>query len=437
MYNYSPLESIRIKNFRNLGDVSLDFNESPIITLLGENEAGKTSVIKAFSMCALHDSPKDQKDYIRDGTSSLAIQICLKDGTQITRYKDTKGANIYNVVDKNGEQWQTNKITDGLPEPVARQMGLTVEPETGEYLNVRTYEDKLLFVVTPASVNYKVMYNALKVEQLTKAIKLGSTEVNTLRNEIGKNIDSANTLHERLKDINVLDLEAASSLKNSLRKQLEVLDKLEKLNNMIAQLEEMNAKLGALALIDAYNLQPVSEVVINKINNINRLINDKTEVDRQIAIYDKLNTLDNIDINVFNKLNILQGKIAELANKNREASIVEPVNSLESVNEVAIVRIDRLLQKLNEYNTAKKQLDIYNQADSCSEVSIDTYNKITKLIDSINKSKENDMQLANLNNYIEQVQTYLKNNGVAVETCPKCGEAVIIDIDKINGSPVT
>ena len=35
------------------------------------------------------------------------------------------------------------------------------EPETKEYLHIRTYEDKLLFVVTPNSTNYKVMYNSI------------------------------------------------------------------------------------------------------------------------------------------------------------------------------------------------------------------------------------------------------------------------------------
>ena len=36
-------------------------------------------------------------------------------------------------------------------------------------------------------------------------------------------------------------------------------------------------------------------------------------------------------------------------------------------------------------------------------------------------------------NYVEQVTEYMKSIGVAVESCPKCGEAVIFDIDKMNG----
>ena len=156
MYNYSPISKVRVKNFRNIGDVELDFRDSPIITLVGSNEAGKTSVIKAFGVCALHASPRDQKEWIRDTTKMFGVQIDLQDGTQIVRVKEDGGVNLYRVIDKDGKTWDTSKITDGLPVQVQQVMGLIAEEETGEFLHIRTYEDKLLFVVTPDSANYKV-----------------------------------------------------------------------------------------------------------------------------------------------------------------------------------------------------------------------------------------------------------------------------------------
>ena len=47
---YSPIKQIWIKDFRNIGEVKVNFDESPIVSLIGENEAGKTSVVKAFSV---------------------------------------------------------------------------------------------------------------------------------------------------------------------------------------------------------------------------------------------------------------------------------------------------------------------------------------------------------------------------------------------------
>ena len=432
MYNYSPLKSIHIKNFRNLGDVEIDFDDSPIITLLGENEAGKTSVIKAFSMCALHDSPKDQKDYIRDGQKALAVQIELQDGTKILRYKELSGANLYQVIDKNGEKWQTNKITDGLPVAVSKQMGLTVEPETGEYLNVRTYEDKLLFVVTPASTNYKVMYNALKVEQLTKAIKLGSNEVNALRYEITKNTDSANTLHERLKDIEVLDLEAASSLKESLKAQLVVLEKLEKLNSLVAKYNEIRSKLGALALIDAYKLQPIDEMLASRINNVNRLLKNRSDVDKKLSVYGELNTLDTVDTSIISRLDSLRNKVKELKAKNDITAILEPVKSLEGVSEVAIIRMGKRHQYLNNKRKLDNTLSAYSSLGECQEVNIGTLDKLGKLVKNIAENNDRAVKIGQLTTYMHQVTDYLKSSGVAVENCPKCGEAIVIDLDKIS-----
>lgn len=432
MYNYSPLKSIHIKNFRNLGDVEIDFDDSPIITLLGENEAGKTSVIKAFSMCALHDSPKDQKDYIRDGQKALAIQIELQDGTKILRYKELSGANLYQVIDKNGEKWQTNKITDGLPVAVSKQMGLTVEPETGEYLNVRTYEDKLLFVVTPASTNYKVMYNALKVEQLTKAIKLGSNEVNALRYEITKNTDSANTLHERLKDIEVLDLEAASSLKESLKSQLVVLEKLEKLNSLVAKYNEIRSKLGALALIDAYKLQPIDEMLASRINNVNRLLKNRSDVDKKLSVYGELNTLDTVDTSIISRLDSLRNKVKELKAKNDITAILEPVKSLEGVSEVAIIRMGKLHEYLNNKRKLDNTLSAYSSLGECHEVNIGTLDKLGKLVKNIAENNDRAVKIGQLTTYMHQVTDYLKSSGVAVENCPKCGEAIVIDLDKMS-----
>ena len=51
---YSPIKSFRLKNFRNLGDVTIDFTESPIIALKGDNEAGKTSVVLGAAVLGLN-----------------------------------------------------------------------------------------------------------------------------------------------------------------------------------------------------------------------------------------------------------------------------------------------------------------------------------------------------------------------------------------------
>ena len=126
------------------------------------------------------------------------------------------------------DDWVTNKIDDGgdVPYPIVQVMGIVKEPETKELLHIRTYEDNLLFVVTNASTNYKVMYNALKVEQLTNAIGLGSEEANRLRNNINTNDIAIKTLLDNLRKIKVHDTEAISNIKDRVAGQLHTLDKI-------------------------------------------------------------------------------------------------------------------------------------------------------------------------------------------------------------------
>ena len=433
MYNYSPIKQLNIKNFRNLGDVSIDFTQSPIVTLVGENEAGKTSVIKAFSMCALHDSPRDQKDYIRDGTKRLGIEIALDDGTSIIRVKENGGINLYRIVYPDGKTWDATKITEGLPEPVSRAMGLIVEPETGEYLNVRTYEDKLLFVVTPNSTNYKVMYNALKVEQLTKAIKGGSNEANALKQKINQNESSTQTLYGQLRGITIVDTEPLTSVKDRLSEQLAALEKLESIMKLDKQLCDIERELGAIELINMYNLQPVDEAMAVKLNNISNTLNNLSNIDKKLTVYVDLGTLSEIDLGAYDKINSLIASVNKLNAINKDALLLEPVNNLEQISEGLVMHVNSGMGIVNQLNAIDSKLSLYDftGAEEVKQSDLDAINVITGLMQSIEDNKQREANLTQYYTYIEQIQTYLKQCGVAVETCPKCGEDIIFDLDKM------
>ena len=434
MYNYSPLSKLYIRNFRNLGDVEISFKESPIVTLVGENEAGKTSVIKAFATCALHANPRDQKDCIRDGTKMFGVAIELEDGTRVTRIKELTGINSYQISDANKNVvWSTNKLAEGLPLEVQKLMGLIAEPETGEFLHVRTYEDKLLFVVTPNSTNYKVMYNALKVEQLTKAIKNGSNEANTLKNAINTNELSIQTLGIQLRGIKVVDTEPLINVRDRLKSQLDLLDKLESVKKLIDSSDKCEEQLGALALLDRFNLQPVSEVLANKLNNASRLLNKNNNSNILLSKLSDIDNISEIDTSILNRLNILYNKIDELNVKIRDAGELVSVINLSEISESVAIHINRLGTLINTVKTDTYKLNKIDIAD-CEEIkqsSIDAINKLSKVPYMLDKIKTNSDELQKMNQYITQVQDYLKQCGVAVEACPNCGEAVIFDIDKM------
>lgn len=435
MYSYSPIRNIRVKNFRNIGDVELSFEDSPIITLVGSNEAGKTSIVKAFSACALHANPREQKDWIRDTTKMFGIEITLEDGTQVVRVKEDGGINLYRIIYPDGKTWDVSKTTDGLPVPVQKVMGLIEEQETGEFLHIRTYEDKLLFVVTPDSANYKVMYNALKVENLTKAIKLGSTEVNTLNKDINKNENSLATLNDQMRTIKIIDIDALRSVKERLQYQLSLLDKLERAIGYSKAIQENEVKLGAIGLIDRFNLTNIDELLASNLIRVGNSIENVSNLKKSSSILKCTDTIEEIDTSLLNRVYNIITRKNELSDKIKEAGTLIHIVEIEDVNESSVVQLDRAAKLLKEIRTLENQVDVLDIKDTTeiTDKDIQNISKIESVIQKRDTIRTDSDNLGKIVDYIEQVQDYLKKCGVAVESCPKCGEAVIFDIDKLEG----
>lgn len=396
MYNYSPIKKIKVKNFRNIGEVELDFTDSPIIALIGDNESGKTSIVKAFAVCALHANPRDQKYYIRDGTNGFGVQIELQDGTIITRIK-TDTINKYTIQYPDGTVWNTNKIENEVPKEVREVMGLIEEPETKEYLQVRTYEDKLLFVVTPASTNYKVMYNALKVEQITKAISIGLREVNTLKAKINNNEISMDALKENLRRIKVYDIEPAINIRDRLKSQLQNLDKLERAKNIANRIDEAHRKLGALSLIDEYKLNEIDVARLDKFNNAIRLLNSSVKLNKLSEVYKDLSTIDSIDISVLQKLRGAIDRRNKIISDKQRMGILYDISKVKEIPESAVNSVFKLGR------------------------AIEIAKRLRQMEDVLVKAKD----------VISKIEDYLEKCGVATTVCPNCGKAIIIDKDTL------
>lgn len=473
---YSPISKIYIQDFRNLGNVAIDWTKSPIVVLTGENEAGKTSVIKAFTVLALHATPNAQSGYIRDGQKQFGVACDLADGTRIIRVKQRPGGfgtvNNYSITYPDGKKWAINKLSDGLPKPVSDLMGMIVEPDTGEYLQVRTYEDKLLFAVTPFSTNYKVMYNALKVEQLTKAIKLGSDEVNRLKREIESTETSILTLRDQAREIKVLDTETLVNIKDRLKDELNTLDKIEKLKSLIDNVDRAEDQLGALALIDKFglrsideihclrvlniakaldnikkaedqlgslklitdnNLHGIDEMLASNLKNASRLIENSTKLKNKLSKVSAVSTIHEIDLSQLNQIEKVINKKAYIERKLSDSHGLALVNELQEISGTDMVRLDKLsnlYQLINNVKQKESKLKIIDTSEY-KEISIDYLEKFDKIRNYLADSNEKQQTVNKIKDFLEQANNWLKQQGIAVETCPNCGETVIFDLDKL------
>ena len=429
---YSPIKQIWIKDLRNIGEVKVNFDESPIVSLIGENEAGKTSVVKAFSVCALHSTPKDQKDYIRDGTNGFGVEIELEDGTVITRIKTTTG-NRYRVKNPDGTVYDTTKIdSSSAPVEVQRVMGMIEEPETKEYLQVRTYEDQLLFVVTPASTNYKVMYDALKVDQITRAIKSGSKEVNELKHVIDANENGIQTLTNSLKAVKVYDITSLLNIKARLESELSVINSLEEAARLVDRIKRAEAELGAIAEIDKAGLQDISELEAVQISDSLSLLTKLTRLNKLLSTYSLADTAENIDIPVYQSIIDTYIKKVELDRAIFANESMVRIGDAEEVNEVELITMTSIAELRDKLSSLTNQLRRIDTAGA-ELIEQSDFNTVT-MLESVNAGFTRLWQLETAykqcDDYCSQVQSYLKSLGAAVETCPNCGEDIVIDIDK-------
>lgn len=462
MAGYSKIKTIRIKNFRNIGDVTLDFEESPIISLIGDNEAGKTSVIKAIGVCALHADPKSQLSYIRDGTKGFGVFIELEDGTQVMRLK-THSSNQYHVKSADGEEWSTTKIDAGLPVKVKEVMGMIEEAETKQYLQIRTYEDLLLFVVTPSSTNYKVMYDALKADQITKAISIGSKEANTLKASITTNDVSMSAILNNLRQIRIIDTEPVVNIKNYLLNKKDTLrglrdlsfkvDDAKRLSNRLEEYKEINS-IEEVDSGTAYNmveagrclstqrrleerkrrLEEASQLEIISIEEFELLkrclLEQKRKQDKieRLEIYEKINSLGSLEyyeIDLMNQLMNTRQRKEKL--ENREKALKQVDGLEEIVNEIE--GISRLAQLVERKKQREQELSILERVEGIGEISADDIsiaNELFNLGRRVAEKNNLNIRVGSLREEVEKIEKILKESGEKVVVCPRCGEEILV-----------
>jgi uncharacterized protein (TIGR02646 family) len=89
--NYYPIESIRIKNFKAISDITLNFKEDEInhnswLFLLGENGVGKSSILQAIAIGlkpTLKTGDKMISEFIRSDQDEAEIRIKIRNSSDI------------------------------------------------------------------------------------------------------------------------------------------------------------------------------------------------------------------------------------------------------------------------------------------------------------------------------------------------------------------
>ena len=432
---YSPIKRVAIKNFKNLGGVQIDFDNSPIIALKGNNDSGKSSIIDAVAVCAYNAYETHQKEFIKLGTIGFGVVIELEDGTKVTRIKKSD-LNWYEVVHPDGTTWNTDKLIrgEGLPTEVEKVIGCIRENETKEFLHIRTYNDTMLFINSQNSTNYKVMYDALKVDNLTRAIKKGSVEANEIRAWINDASVKKNTLLHTLNGIQIIDLEPLTSCRDRLASNVERVKVLGKIQTTIQNIEKSKQSLGNYAEFVESGIDVIDTGRIRLLDSINRQVQNIDSLNAKKQNYSDVEKLTVINIPLLNKISSAmsdKSKLDVITGERAKYSGVENISTVSTSIFNILVRVFANVKQLD----AQRSRAIQRKSDmsELKEINSTLIEKIAKaesLLTNVETLRERKSKSdAEYNSAVEQ----LKSLGYSVITCKNCGNNILIDS---NGSEV-
>lgn len=388
------LRRIHIENVQSIADLTLDFEESGVYRLVGDNDVGKSAILRAINALFHNVSRSSYKEYISDWADTFVVEGWFYDGGYV---KLSRGANDF-------YEWSIPSSGN-----IVMKTDGKVPPELEEYFNLYTEKDKskltlnfnlqgdvLPFVDTSASDNFWLTQKALGTNVLLNASKMLKKEnqdnQKLVKNTI-ENIDYEVSISEKIAN----EIENDSSVLDLLSDGINVIN--EEYEELEILYDALNKEQSFKTLKENYeNIPILSEQELSELyaqaNDLNTIIKYR---DYFVKVNNAKNSLRIID-DMLTKLNIedLQKEIndfkflKEVLEKEKYIDIMkDKLNSLTSkiISDDEIINCGneiKLIESLKEY---KNKL-IKNNDLKLNLKTVDS--KILGIDDEILKLKEEE-----------------------------------------------
>lgn len=388
------LRRIHIENVQSIADLTLDFEESGVYRLVGDNDVGKSAILRAINALFHNVSRSSYKEYISDWADTFVVEGWFYDGGYV---KLSRGANDF-------YEWSIPSSGN-----IVMKTDGKVPPELEEYFNLYTEKDKskltlnfnlqgdiLPFVDTSASDNFWLTQKALGTNVLLNASKMLKKEnqdnQKLVKNTI-ENIDYEVAISEKIAN----EIENDSSVLDLLSDGINVIN--EEYEELEILYDALNKEQSFKTLKENYeNIPILSEQELSELyaqaNDLNTIIKYR---DYFVKVNNAKNSLRIID-DMLTKLNIedLQKEIndfkflKEVLEKEKYIDIMkDKLNSLTSkiISDDEIINCGneiKLIESLKEY---KNKL-IKNNDLKLNLKTVDS--KILGIDDEILKLKEEE-----------------------------------------------
>lgn len=224
----SRIAYIIVENFMSIGYAKIGFDEHNVISLCGYNNSGKSAILKALKVLMLDITPNKQVHYIKDGTEYFRVALEMVEGVVISKTKLLTGQSIWEMYN-GGKLVYTNKLEDdsvaaitGVPDIIAKYLGLCTDSQTGICLNCQTNKDKIFGIETTGSETYKA-FNMLTNNE---AISMASSELikdkNTANSEVTAFKCGIDVITEQLSTLDAPPESEVTKLKDILQKVTDI-----------------------------------------------------------------------------------------------------------------------------------------------------------------------------------------------------------------------
>ncbi len=406
---------VRLSNIKSYSNQTLRFTDG-VNAIIGENGAGKTTILEAIGFAVFDSLPYKIGDFLRRGEKRGEVCVRLlspKDDRvyEIVRKFSESGTNEYYVHDSEGI-----KVAEGILEVtdwVKENFDVEINTKTMFENAIGVSQGKIVsqFLET-ASVRDKIFSPILGIEGYKKAFEKSREYEKYLEEKISKidkdlavkrkDIERKNKVEERIRELEI----KKTKLKNMLD---EIIKKINPIKSRIEEFEKVSSKINDLK-IKAKEVNTKLESIDLQLEKMVDELDKIKEIEKEIVT---LKQHYEMFVKADKEYNLLNSKIVELESKLSELRRDEVV--LARLN----AEIENLTERLKKIENSEAKLqEIVPMAEEEEKIqnelkNIENLEKILKDLEvQINRTKEE----------IERKTKILKESYAKVELIKKLKE---------------
>lgn len=371
-----------VYNFMSLTHAKFEFDEQGIINILGYNDSGKSSALRALEVNMYNRFPQSQLSFIQSGQDYFRVISVWSDGIVIIKDKYLNGQGLYEMWKGDTCLYTSKKngvLTKIADVPLCIQEYFNLVKFEDSYLNSRSCFEKQFLVQTTGSENYTALNTVLRSEELSTAGSL----INADRNKLASDISVADTELSVYRSQYKEGIEITEELVSTLKRHDELLDVSDERLSSIGSLKETMEKINGIVDIPA-----IPSVSLEQLSVLTSIIDSS----KQLTGIPDIPALNLVSVG---QLDLL----SEVLNANKALSGIPDIPLIASVNYEQLESLSGILKCLS----------------SCDENS--------------RELQDIDASLARLKTESEDIETRIKDFGIKTVRCKNCGALVEVGGD--------